>query len=51
MNKTVDKFRNNIVPFGSPKCPVRLPWIGSPSHLITDKVSYSVTRYYKVTVV
>ena len=27
MHKTVDKFRNNIVPFGSPKCPVyvRLP--------------------------
>ena len=22
MNKTVDKFRNNIVPFGPPKCPV-----------------------------
>ena len=27
MNKTVDKFRNNIMTFGPPKCPVyvRLP--------------------------
>ena len=48
MNKTVDKFRNNIVPFGPHKCPVyiRLPWIGSPSQLITDKVSSSVTPCY-----
>ena len=48
INKTVDKFRNNIRPFGSPKCPVyvRLPCIGSPSQLIADKVSSSVTRCY-----
>ena len=38
MNKTVDKFWNNIVPFGPTKCPVyvSLPWIGSPSQLIAD---------------
>ena len=43
MKKTVDKFRNNIAPFDPPKCPVyvRLPWIGSPSQLIADKVSSS----------
>ena len=48
MKETVDKFRNNIVPFGPPKCPVyvRLLWIGSPSQLITNKVSSSVTRYF-----
>ena len=46
MNKTVDKFWNNIVQFGPPKCPVedKLPWIGSPSQLIADKVSSSVTH-------
>ena len=46
MNKTVDKFRNKIVPIGPPKSPIyiRLPWIGSPSQLIANKVSSSVTR-------
>ena len=39
INKTVDKFRNNIRPFGPSKCPVyvRLPWIGSPSQLIAER--------------
>ena len=48
INKTVNKFRENIRPFDPSKCPVyvRLPWIGSPSQLITDKVSSSVTRCY-----
>ena len=53
MNKTVDKFKNNIVLFGPPKCPVyvRLPWIGSPCLLIADKVSSSVTRCFKAALV
>ena len=40
MKKTVDKFRNNIVLFGTPKCAVnvRLLWIGFLSQLIGDKV-------------
>ena len=48
MNKTVDKFRNNIVPFGPPKCPVyvRFSWIWFPCQLIADKVSSSVTRCF-----
>ena len=53
MNRTVDKFRNNIVPFGSPKCPVyvRFPWIGSLSQLIANKVSSSVTPCYNAALV
>ena len=45
INKTVNKFKNNIRPFVPSKCPVyvRLPWIGSPRQLIVDKVSSSVT--------
>ena len=40
INKTVNKFRNNIRSFDPSKCPVyvRLLWIGSPSQLIADKV-------------
>ena len=53
MKKTVDKFRNNIVSFGPPRCPVyvRLPWTGSPRQLITDKVSSSVSRYFNAALV
>ena len=53
INKTVHKFRNNIVPFGPPKYPVyvRLPWIGSPSQLIADMVSSSVTHCYNAAMV
>ena len=49
----LNKFRNNIVPFGPSKCPVhvRLPWIGSPNHLIADKVSSSVTPCYNAVIV
>ena len=49
IDKTVYKFRNNIRSFGPSKCPVyvRLPWIGSPSQLIADKVSFSIIRCYK----
>ena len=45
INKTVNKFSNNIRPFGPSKCPVyvRLPWIASPNQLIAVKVSSSVT--------
>ena len=49
INKTVDKFRNNIRPFGPSKCPfyVRLPWIGSSSQLIADKVpSFVIMRLW-----
>ena len=48
MNKTVHRFSNNIGPLGLFECPayVRLPWIGSHSQLIGDKVSSSVTRSY-----
>ena len=48
INKTAYKFRNNIRPFDYSKCPVyvRLLWIGSPSQLIADKVSFSVKRCY-----
>ena len=51
--KTVDKFRNNIRPFGLPKYPlyVRLPWIGSSSQLVADKVSFSVTRCFNASMV
>ena len=50
---TVDRFRNNIVLFSPPKCPayVRLPWIGSPSQLIADKVSSSVTLCFNAAMV
>ena len=50
INKTGNTFRNNISPFGSAKYPVyvRYLWIGSPSQLIVDKVSSSVTRYNNV---
>ena len=53
INKTVNKFRNNIKPLDPSKCPVnvRLPWIGSPSQLIADKVSSSVIRCYNVAMV
>ena len=53
MNKIVDKFRNKIRPFGPPKCPVyvRLSSIGSPSQLIADMVSFSVTRCYNMAMV
>ena len=48
INTTVNKFRNNIRPFGPPKCPfyVRFPRIGFPSQLIAEKVSSSVTRCF-----
>ena len=51
--KIVDKFRNNIVSFGLPKCPVNvgLPWIGSLSQLIADKVSSSVPLCFNVIMV
>ena len=41
------------MPFGPPKCPVyvRLPWIGSPSQLIADKISSSVTHCYNTAMV
>ena len=41
------------MPFGPLNCPVyvRLPWIGSPSQLITDKVSSSVTPCYNAAMV
>ena len=41
-------IRLGITSFGPSKCPVyvRLPWIGSPSQLIADKVSSSVTHCY-----
>ena len=44
INKTVNKFRNDIRPFGLSKCLVyvRHPWIGSPTQLIVDKFSSSV---------
>ena len=53
INKTVYKFRNNIRPLGPSKCPVyvRLPWIGSPSQLIADKVSSSVTCGYNAAMI
>ena len=53
INKIGTKFRNNIRPFGSSKCPVydRLPWIGSSSQLIGDKASSSVTRCYNPIIV
>ena len=53
INKTVDKFMNNIRSFGPPKCPVyvRLYGIGSPSQLIADKVSFSVIRRYNTVMV
>ena len=53
MNKTVNKFRNNIWPLGPSKCPVyaRLLWIGSLSQLIADEVSSSVTHYYNAAMV
>ena len=45
---TVNKFRNDNRPFGPSKCPVhvRLPWIGSASQLIADKVTSCVARSY-----
>ena len=51
INKTVDKF--NIRPFGPTKCPVyvRLPWTRSPSQLIVNKVSSSVTHCYNAAIV
>ena len=53
INKTVNMFRNNIRPLGPSKCSVyvRLLWIGSPSHLIADKVSSSVTRCYNAAII
>ena len=53
INKTVNKFRNNIRPFGPYKSSVyvRLSWIRSPSQLIADKVSSSVTPCYNVAMV
>ena len=51
VNKTVNKFRNNIRPFGPFKYPVKLPWIESPSQLIADKVSSSVICCYNVAMV
>ena len=52
-NKTANKFRHNIRPFGPSKCLVyvRLSWIGSPSQLIADMVSFSVTRCYNAAMV
>ena len=52
-NKTVDKFRNNIVLFGPSKYPVyvRLPWTRSPCQLIADNISSSVTRCFNVAMV
>ena len=40
----VNKFRNNIRPLGPSKYQVyvKLPWIGSPSQLIADKVFFPV---------
>ena len=48
INKTVNKFRNKIRPLGLPKCPVyvRFPGMGSPSQLIANKISSSVTQCY-----
>ena len=53
INKTVNKFRNNIKPFGPSKCPayVKLPWIGSPYQLIANKFSSSVTHCYNAVMV
>ena len=53
INKTVNKFRNNIRLFGPCKSPVcvRLSWIGSPSQLITENVSSSVTHCYNAAMV
>ena len=53
MNKTINKFRNNIVPFGPPKSPVyvRRLWIESPSQLIADKVSSSVIYCFNAAMV
>ena len=50
INLTVNKFRNDNRPFGPCKCPVyvRLPWIGSTSQLIADKVTSSVACFYNV---
>ena len=53
INKTVYKFRNNIRPLGPSKSSVyvRLPWIGSPSQLIADKVSSSVIHCYNAAMI
>ena len=53
INETVDKFKNNIRPLGPSKrlVYVRLPWIRSPSQLIANKVSSSVTCCYNAAMV
>ena len=49
-NLAVNKFRNDNWLFGPFKCPVyvRLPWIGSTSQLIANKVTSSVARCHNV---
>ena len=48
INLTVNKFRNNDRLFGPSKGPVyiKLPWNGSASQLIADKVTSSVAHCY-----
>ena len=50
INLAVNKFMNNNRLFGPSKCPVyvRLPWIGSTSQLIANKVISSVARCHNV---
>ena len=50
LRMSVTKFKNTNKVFGPPKCPVyfRLPWVGSVSQSIADKIASSVYRCYAV---